>query len=1024
MADNKYKSAIEEVKAGIKVIVSEMETADKIITKLANKASKLGSAFKINTPDGLTDALKEQTYLLKLLSAQLDKQTANTNKLTNAKKQLVTLTGQEKINNRELARNADLYTQSTSKLVGAYGNLIAKQKIAKKVLMDLISAEKQNVNQIRRAQKEYDKYTDRVNKAKQATSNFANNSLGKAVAGFRNLLGAFGVVGGAYLIADFTKKIFNLAKTLDSLRFTMRTVIKDSDEMTRSQAFLADIAERYGQNIIILTNRFVKFRVAAEQSNVSFADTIKIFESFTAVSGVLGLKTDELQGIFLALEQMLSKGKVTTEELRRQLGERLPGAFGITAEVLGVTIEQLDSMLKKGEVLSAETLPKLADGVIAAMGLEQVERIETLAAETERFSNSWVNLVGVVTKSEGPLQKMFIALAKLGTTTLDAWSWIFSSEETIFAKEFDANRLDGYKSGLKEVEQEVQRTGNTEIKVAQQRAEIAQTESDRLKGLIENLTHLNADLLTQGNLVGENKKAYERNNETIRVYNQLLGNSVGALEAYNEILGKTNDTMDEADDKGRTYQDVLDDIKAAKEDLLDSTKEEASGILATISALEKEAEAWERSKKARRDVIEAKKGSIEAQKGSIEYIENQIKAMEDEQQKLAVNSNAYHGYTMAIDSLKEKLLELQSVFEIMGQGNEKVSIVIDVEEIGSMDVFKNMREAILSENDKPSDIFGFDEMLEKTKSAADDAAEYLKKKNIAQYWADKAEFDKIDTLVKTVSDTFAEYYDLDMQKFEFLYDKKENTVEQWADLSKEIISSVLDASLQRYDVELQEAQRANELIQNNELATEKEKRISKEKFEEEERRIKTERAKKERENTLIGIAVDTAAAVAKALAQTGVLAPAVIPTILAIGLTQAALVASQPLPKFAEGTKAPLAKDTLAFVGDGGRSEAITENGKLVGVTPDKPTLMNLKKGQEVQKDANAWINNAVYRMNMESNGEMLSSVMMDNIMHDELRKMRSETKRTWEEVKRLANRPISVKNKVIVEGKYEEYRQ
>lgn len=49
-------------------------------------------------------------------------------------------------------------------------------------------------------------------------------------------------------------------------------------------------------------------------------DTKQIFDSVSKASSVLGLKTHELEGVYLALEQMLSKGKVTTEELRRQLG--------------------------------------------------------------------------------------------------------------------------------------------------------------------------------------------------------------------------------------------------------------------------------------------------------------------------------------------------------------------------------------------------------------------------------------------------------------------------------------------------------------------------------------------------------------------------------------------------------------------------------------------------------------------------------------------------------------------------------
>lgn len=49
----------------------------------------------------------------------------------------------------------------------------------------------------------------------------------------------------------------------------------------------------------------------------------------------LALSKDQMDGVFLALGQMISKGKVQAEELRGQLGERLPGAFDMAAKAMG-----------------------------------------------------------------------------------------------------------------------------------------------------------------------------------------------------------------------------------------------------------------------------------------------------------------------------------------------------------------------------------------------------------------------------------------------------------------------------------------------------------------------------------------------------------------------------------------------------------------------------------------------------------------------------------------------------------------
>ncbi len=220
----------------------------------------------------------------------------------------------------------------------------------------------------------------------------------KKTSGLKNLVRSVGIYAAAMfglnrIVQFFTRDLLNMTKKLDSLDFSMRTIIKDTKEYAATNIFLTKTVINYGQDILTLTERYIKFRAASMQSNMSARETMKIFNSTAKAAAVLGLKTDEVNGVFLALEQMISKGKVTTEELRRQLGERLPGAMGIMADAVGVSIVELDKMLKAGSVLSTEALPKFAVALEKAYGIESLNRVNNLAAAHGRLKTSWVKFV-------------------------------------------------------------------------------------------------------------------------------------------------------------------------------------------------------------------------------------------------------------------------------------------------------------------------------------------------------------------------------------------------------------------------------------------------------------------------------------------------------------------------------------------------------------------------------------------------------------------------------------------------------
>lgn len=91
--------------------------------------------------------------------------------------------------------------------------------------------------------------------------------------------------------------------------------------------------------------------------------TRDIYESVSKAMATLGRSSEDTEGALLAISQMVSKGTVSMEELRGQLGERLPGAFQLAAKAMGVTTQELDAMISSGGVAATEFLPKLAQAL-------------------------------------------------------------------------------------------------------------------------------------------------------------------------------------------------------------------------------------------------------------------------------------------------------------------------------------------------------------------------------------------------------------------------------------------------------------------------------------------------------------------------------------------------------------------------------------------------------------------------------------------------------------------------------------
>jgi tape measure domain-containing protein len=199
----------------------------------------------------------------------------------------------------------------------------------------------------------------------------------------------------------FGNEAYKTSTQLQSLRNSIVFASGSSKEGAENLKFLSDISERMGLNLLATTEGFRTFSGALIGSKFEGQKARDIFEKISTGVSVMGLSADDAKGAFLALGQMVSKGTVSAEELRGQLGERLPGAFQIAARSLNVTTKQLGDMLKAGTVLTEDFLPKFADEVEKTFGGGLSKSAQSQAADMARIENLWLGFKGIVGDVEG-----------------------------------------------------------------------------------------------------------------------------------------------------------------------------------------------------------------------------------------------------------------------------------------------------------------------------------------------------------------------------------------------------------------------------------------------------------------------------------------------------------------------------------------------------------------------------------------------------------------------------------------------
>ena len=195
---------------------------------------------------------------------------------------------------------------------------------------------------------------------------------------------------GGLGLSNLVSRFIDVARETNRVTTALKNVSGTMSQYADNQKYLLDLAKKYGLEINALTANYAKFTAAASISGMSMIDQRKVFESVSRACTAFGMSADDSNGVMLALSQMMSKGKISSEELLLQMGERLPVALQAMAKAAGVSVAGLDKLLKQGKLMSKDVLPKFAEALNEMIPNVDTDNLET---SVNRLKNVFTELV-------------------------------------------------------------------------------------------------------------------------------------------------------------------------------------------------------------------------------------------------------------------------------------------------------------------------------------------------------------------------------------------------------------------------------------------------------------------------------------------------------------------------------------------------------------------------------------------------------------------------------------------------------
>jgi len=359
---------------------------------------------------------------------------------------------------------------------------------------------------------------------------------------------AAGVAGAAVGVGILGREAIRAGRLMEQTQARFAAAAGSSVQGAKELEFVVEVSKRLGLRIEDTAVSYSRLTAAAAGTALEGEETRKIFEGISNAAAALRQGNLEVEGSFRAIEQMISKGKVQAEELRGQLGERLPGAFRKAADAMGVTTSELDKMLKNGEVLSDDFLPKFAKLLTDIFGEAAKANVKSYQGSLNNLSNSWLlfaDRINTVFNLTGNLATVFRGISSVLDTVTDtltengdAWAFAVDAANSAMMPNLLKLLLAGSRDAAREVAASAEVVKMLDKEIKNLTLTIPEF-SDGFKTSGNNIEEMSQKMLLLQKVMSNKGEANGRTPEQFKDFMEMIESVKTAVPADMERLAKT-----------------------------------------------------------------------------------------------------------------------------------------------------------------------------------------------------------------------------------------------------------------------------------------------------------------------------------------------------------------------------------------------------------------------------------------------------------------------------------------------------
>jgi tape measure domain-containing protein len=274
-----------------------------------------------------------------------------------------------------------------------------------------------------------DKFSATMTKI-EASSKRLDSSMMNVRKSVLSLQGAMAGVG----FGLFARNVVMTAAKMEGLRNAIDFASGGGQQGIDTLKMLENTSNKLGVSLEATMEGYKTFSASVMGTGLSIEQSQKAFNDVSVGISAMGLTAEKSKLIFMALGQMMSKGKVSSEELRLQLGESLPGALNIAAKSMGLTTAEFNKMMEKGEVISKDFLPSFAAEIANTFGGLLPKSTQSLQSNINRLSNTFLTLKETIGTNLYPqISKLISITSTLMDKFIQLIKWTSENKATIKA---------------------------------------------------------------------------------------------------------------------------------------------------------------------------------------------------------------------------------------------------------------------------------------------------------------------------------------------------------------------------------------------------------------------------------------------------------------------------------------------------------------------------------------------------------------------------------------------------------------